>query len=832
MQALTPRRGIGLSFVLLFATALPIFAGAALEVRTYLDTDNNPATGCQVVTAAGLVSGMDQVLVATVDTSVNPHVVTGLVKQECVGGAFLTPIPVASPYPSPWGVGDRNGADAADVVEMYIPRFALANVYTMRLAFTTSEAGQADALLSTGGGPGDPPIRFQLAEPIPALSGAAIAALGVLVAIVGVLLGRRSGAAALVLALLVAVAGVAWAAVVLDGDPCDWQPGACCAHDALGDAPPGVDIAAAHVSADDDLVYLRVDAGRNATPAAVDDAVSTDKDTLLNCNVLTANPTTPDGDADLDTLTVTGVNGSAGAVGVATALPSGAVLTVQAGGSFAYDPNGVFASLCPGASATDSFTYTVSDGHGGSSGATVTVTITGAEHAAIDVEKLVNGCDADDAPGPTLELGQAVLWSYLTTNTGAVRLSQITVADDRGVAVTCPKTTLQPGESMTCTGSGHAIAAQYHNIGTATGTTPCGATVSDADTAYYLCTGHPSIAVVKSVNGDDADTPPGLNVIAGAPVIWTYAVTNAGDVRLRQVTVTDDQGVAVSCPKTTLEPTESMTCTGSGTAIAGQYHNTGTATGTPPVGTVVTGQNAAYYYGLAPRIAIRKMVNGQDANTPPGPSILIGSTVSWTYTVTDTGDVTVTQVSVIDDRGVAVTCPKTVLAAGETMTCTASGTAVAGQYHNIGTATGTPPAGSPVTAADPAYYFGAPPGQGCTPGAWRNHTGWWPWTGYSTSQHLDSVFASMSYFPSLASSTLLQAVSFDGGPDLDGIAEILLRGGVAALLNAAHPNINYPRTPASVIADVNTALASGSVDSMLVLAAALDADNNLGCPLL
>ena len=44
------------------------------------------------------------------------------------------------------------------------------------------------------------------------------------------------------------------------------------------------------------------------------------------------------------------------------------------------------------------------------------------------------------------------------------------------------------------------------------------------------------------------------------------------------------------------------------------------------------------------------------------------------------------------------------------MTCTATGTAVAGQYANIGTATGTPPAGQPPSDTDPSHYFGSAPG--------------------------------------------------------------------------------------------------------------------------
>jgi len=79
--------------------------------------------------------------------------------------------------------------------------------------------------------------------------------------------------------------------------------------------------------------------------------------------------------------------------------------------------------------------------------------------------------------------------------------------------------------------------------------------------------------------------------------------------------------------------------------------------------------------------------------------------------------------------------------------------------------------------------------------------------------------------------TLRQALSFQGGSSTTAAARILLRAAVAALLNSAHPDIDYPRTTAEVIADVNAALASNNRSTMLALAAELDEDNNLGCPL-
>jgi len=59
------------------------------------------------------------------------------------------------------------------------------------------------------------------------------------------------------------------------------------------------------------------------------------------------------------------------------------VLTVQSNGDFNYDPRGVFDSLAVGQQATDSFTYGISDGHGGTSSATATITITGANDAPV-----------------------------------------------------------------------------------------------------------------------------------------------------------------------------------------------------------------------------------------------------------------------------------------------------------------------------------------------------------------------------------------------------------------------------------------------------------------
>jgi hypothetical protein len=122
--------------------------------------------------------------------------------------------------------------------------------------------------------------------------------------------------------------------------------------------------------------------------------------------------------------------------------------------------------------------------------------------------------------------------------------------------------------------------------------------------------------------------------------------------------------------------------------------------------------------------------------------------------------------------------------------------------------------------------------QGCTPGYWKTdqHLDSWVGTGYSPTQTVESVFDVPDSF-GLDNVTLRAALSLQGGNTLAGKAEILLRAGVAALLNAGSPNVDYPLTTAQVISQVNTALNSGSASAMTTAASSLDAKNNLGCPL-
>ena len=114
--------------------------------------------------------------------------------------------------------------------------------------------------------------------------------------------------------------------------------------------------------------------------------------------------------------------------------------------------------------------------------------------------------------------------------------------------------------------------------------------------------------------------------------------------------------------------------------------------------------------------------------------------------------------------------------------------------------------------------------QGCTLGYWKNHEE--DWQGYTTAQTLESVF-NVPDALNIDNVSLLDALSFQGGPGVEGGARILMKQAVAALLNAAHSDVDYPLTVAQVINQTNAALASDNRNTMIALAGTLEGYNSL-----
>ena len=340
---------------------------------------------------------------------------------------------------------------------------------------------------------------------------------------------------------------------------------------------------------------------------------------------------------------------------------------------------------------------------------------------SIAIDKTTNDFD-----GQYILTGDAITWSYKVTNTGNVTLTNVRV-DDSVAGPVGTIASLAPGESQTLTLAGTAIAGAYKNTGIAVGTPPVGEEVNSSDDSGYYGI-HPSLSISKLTNGADA-----AKILVGDPIEWTYDVTNDGNVDLVSITVTDsDPAIGVVGTIDSLLVGQTATLSRMGTATAGAYANTGTATceysleqgsidlmcietppdctpaptGTPqPIQTTVSASDDSSYFGVSPAITMSKTTNGTD-----GSMILKGSPIVWTYTVTNTGNSVLTNVTVTDsDPAIGEVGTIATLAPGETQSLTANGTAGTGAYDNTGSVHGTPEAGADVTAADSSSYFGADP---------------------------------------------------------------------------------------------------------------------------
>jgi uncharacterized repeat protein (TIGR01451 family) len=313
-----------------------------------------------------------------------------------------------------------------------------------------------------------------------------------------------------------------------------------------------------------------------------------------------------------------------------------------------------------------------------------------------------------------------VTYSFLVTNTGNVALTGVAVAETAfsgtGAApsLSCPGTTLAAGGSMTCTAS-YAVtqadvdAGQVTDTATASGIPPSGPGVgSPPSTAVVTIAAGPALTLVKSVSPTSARA-------AGDTVTYSFLVTNTGNVDLtragvREVAFSGSRALpGVSCPANTLAPGASMTCTLSYTITqadvdAGLVTNTASVSALPPSGTAVTSPDSTAVVTIpaGPAITLVKSVS-------PASGVAAGDTVTYTFDVTDTGNVALTGVAVSESAfsgtgtAPAISCPGTTLAAGASMTCTASYTVTqadvdAGRVTNTAIAAGTPPSGPAVTS--------------------------------------------------------------------------------------------------------------------------------------
>ena len=330
------------------------------------------------------------------------------------------------------------------------------------------------------------------------------------------------------------------------------------------------------------------------------------------------------------------------------------------------------------------------------------------------------------------DVGDVVTYSYTVTNTGDVTLSNVVLEDDVEGVLTLSDAAgdtvavLAVGDSETASSDHTVTQAEFDagtlvNIATATGEGPTGTPVEDDDTETVTFEQNPAIAVVKTQALTSDVNENGLPDV-GDVVTYSYDVTNTGDVTLSNVvlddtvegilTLSDVAGDTVAV----LAVGDSETASAAHTVTQAEFNaasltNIATATGDGPTGTPVEDDDTVTVpFVQNPAIqVVKSQALTSDANLNGLPDV--GDVVTYSYTVTNTGDVTLSNV-VLDDtvEGILTLSDVAgdtvaVLAVGDSETASAAHTVTQAEFNaasltNIATATGDGPTGTPVEDDD------------------------------------------------------------------------------------------------------------------------------------
>jgi len=183
----------------------------------------------------------------------------------------------------------------------------------------------------------------------------------------------------------------------------------------------------------------------------------------------------------------------------------------------------------------------------------------------------------------------------------------------------------------------------------------------------------PSINLDKTGVIDQAFAAPVTETNVGDRVNYTLVITNTGGEPLTNITLVDDKAASLSCTPAlaglTLAPGGTVTCTGNYTLTQADF-DAGSVTNIATVDSEQVGpvsDSTTQALPQTPAMTVEKSSTTTALTAP--------ATVAYSYLVTNSGNVTLTGISLSDDNDDDnMSCPVTSLAPGESMTCTATHT--------------------------------------------------------------------------------------------------------------------------------------------------------------
>jgi uncharacterized repeat protein (TIGR01451 family) len=334
------------------------------------------------------------------------------------------------------------------------------------------------------------------------------------------------------------------------------------------------------------------------------------------------------------------------------------------------------------------------------------VTVAIGQTSSLALSKSVTNADEDGST--TITTNDTLTYTVTATNSGNVRQTNVTVFDGMLTPDTEVCASVAPGASCVLTGT-YVVQQSDADNGQIDNTATVKSTLIPAPISATLSTLLPQnndLAITKSQTAN-ADNDGSGTITVGDVLEYTIVATNTGTVTQRNVTIRDakitpDEIICPAVPRNgTCRLIGSHTVTqadvdaGSIVNTASVRSNAVTTPVTTQVTTAISQQSSIGLIKSAPKL------DDKNKNALPD----AGETLVYSFTVTNLGNVTLTNVTVADERdGVVLSGnPIASLAPG------ASSTAIKGRYplkqadinsgsiSNSATVRGTPPIGPPVT---------------------------------------------------------------------------------------------------------------------------------------
>ncbi|MBD8519027.1 DUF11 domain-containing protein, partial [Plantibacter sp. CFBP 8804] len=309
-----------------------------------------------------------------------------------------------------------------------------------------------------------------------------------------------------------------------------------------------------------------------------------------------------------------------------------------------------------------------------------------------------------------LVLNDKVTYSFVITNTGNVSIQDIAVAEGAFTgtgelsAIDCgDDRTLDPDKQLICEADyvitqDDVDAGVLSNTATATATAPTGSISSDASTVELSVDQLPQLSLLKTADVD------GLTAV-GEEVEYRFRVTNTGNVTLTEIAVLEQNfsGTnplpSITCDDNRLLPGEYVECVAPYSVTqedidAGSLTNTATANANSPGSDQpITAEPSTLVLPFTGATAIGLTKTGTPIDVNSDSRITANDRIRWSFSVTNDGAATLTDLAISDPMAGTITCTATELSPGKRTDCAATAEyeitaadATTGEVRNVATA--------------------------------------------------------------------------------------------------------------------------------------------------